>query len=242
MIGLVIAIPALLIIVLVVGAFGAKLWRDRQTLTQPLGSVVRLYGRFLILYLAAAAFAAHRGYLGGGVRGSVCVDTGDALQGGGALGPVVSARPGASLGPAGDVHACALHPSLGQWGLFLLTKLPGLVLWGCLLLLVWRLIRAAGRSGPFTRQAAAVMRQLGWVVLAGSMLCAALSHLGSDVLTTMLMTPASFGAGGIVHDVLVTGPIRALLPVPLLAGAALLAFARIIRLGAAMDDEIKATV
>ena len=36
--------------------------------------------------------------------------------------------------------------------------------------------------------------------------------------------------------------IRAVLPVPALAGAALLTFARIIRLGADMDDELRRTV
>jgi hypothetical protein len=41
---------------------------------------------------------------------------------------------------------------------------------------------------------------------------------------------------------LITAPFVALLPVPALAGAALLTFARIIRLGADMDDEIKGTV
>jgi hypothetical protein len=40
----------------------------------------------------------------------------------------------------------------------------------------------------------------------------------------------------------ITEPIHTLLPVPMLAGAALLTFARIIRLGADMDDEIKGTV
>ena len=39
-----------------------------------------------------------------------------------------------------------------------------------------------------------------------------------------------------------TEPVHALLPVPVLAGAALLTFARIIRVGADMDDELKATV
>ncbi len=39
-----------------------------------------------------------------------------------------------------------------------------------------------------------------------------------------------------------TQMIRALLPVPALAGSALLAFARIIKAGALMDDEIKATI
>jgi hypothetical protein len=41
---------------------------------------------------------------------------------------------------------------------------------------------------------------------------------------------------------LITLPFHALLPVAALTGAALLTFARIIRVGAAMDDEIKGTV
>ena len=56
-----------------------------------------------------------------------------------------------------------------------------------------------------------------------------------QLLNTMLTARDHFG------DV-VTEPFHALLPVPRLAGAALLTFARIIRLGADMDEEIKATV
>jgi hypothetical protein len=41
---------------------------------------------------------------------------------------------------------------------------------------------------------------------------------------------------------MIWAPIRGLFPVPALTGAALLTFARIIRLGATMDDEIKGTV
>jgi hypothetical protein len=55
------------------------------------------------------------------------------------------------------------------------------------------------------------------------------------LLNTMLVAQNYFG------DAL-AGPIHALLPVPVLAGAALLTFARIIRAGADMDDELKATV
>jgi ABC-type Fe3+-siderophore transport system permease subunit len=43
-------------------------------------------------------------------------------------------------------------------------------------------------------------------------------------------------------DVLIGTPLRALFPVAALGGAGLLSFARIIRLGAAMDEEIRATV
>jgi hypothetical protein len=240
---LVIFIPVLallvVLVVLVLGSFVRRLRRDRRP-TQPLASIAGLSGRYLILlYLVpAVAFLGHV-FSGGGLRGSACVDTGYPYAGA-ARG--FAARPGASLGVAGDVSACALHPSIGQWGLFLLTKLPGLALWGCLLLMIWRLIRAANSSGPFTPRAAAVMRQLGWVLIGGSFIAGALSHLGADLLTSRLMTPATFDARGIVTDVLLYGPLKALLPVPALAGAALLTFARITQAGAVMEDEIKATV
>ncbi len=80
------------------------------------------------------------------------------------------------------------------------------------------------------------MRRLGWLIIVGTAAATALQGFALDqLLTTMLTPPGSHG------DVLL-GPVRSLLPVPLLVGAALLTFARIIRLGADMDDEIKATV
>jgi hypothetical protein len=45
-----------------------------------------------------------------------------------------------------------------------------------------------------------------------------------------------------LYGLLLTLPFNPIVPVAALAGAALLTFARIIRLGAAMDDEIKGTV
>lgn len=234
--GIPILVLALLVVALVLGSFARRLLRDRR-LTQPLADIAGLYGRFLLLYLVLIVFLDHG--FAGGPRGSACVDTGHPYGG---PARAFAARPGASLSVAGDVRACAVHPSIGQWGMFLLTKLPSLAVWGCLLLLIWRLVREANSAGPFTPRAAAVMRQLGWVVIAGSAIAGALSHLGADLLTRMLMTPATFDAKGIAVDVLLAAPFKALLPVPALAGSALLTFARITKAGAAMDDEIKATI
>ena len=55
------------------------------------------------------------------------------------------------------------------------------------------------------------------------------------LLATMVKTAIPFPD-------LVYPAVRGLVPVPLLTGAALLTFARIIRAGAAMDEEIKGTV
>jgi hypothetical protein len=206
---------------------------------RPLRGVAGIYGTFLVLYLVAIAFQASYGLPPSrNSRLSVCVDTGYPYFGS-AHG--FAARAGASLSAGGDVTACALHPSLSQWVLYLLTKVPGLVLWACLLLLIWRLISEAARRGPFTPVTAAIVELLGWTVLGGCYIAGALEHLGADLMTRMLMTPATFSGGGIVAD-MVFAPLTALLPVPALAGAALLTFARITRAGVVLNDEVKATV
>jgi hypothetical protein len=153
-----------------------------------------------------------------------------------------AAQHGGTLRAGGDISACALHPGIGQWALYLLTRLPNIALWGVVLLLIWRLIREAGRSGPFTPRAASILRQLGWVVLAGSMAAGALSHLGADLLTRMLMFPATFDVPGTIGDVLFGAPLKGLFPVPALAGAALLTFGRMTQAAAVMDEELKGTV
>jgi hypothetical protein len=121
-------------------------------------------------------------------------------------------------------------------GLYTLTSAPGLLVWGCTLFLIWRVIRAGRRTGPFTVHVAVVMRRLGWVIILGSAAAALIQEFAlNQLLNTMLTQQSWFGD-------LVIASIKGLLPVPALAGAALLTLARIIRLGADMDDEIKGTV
>jgi hypothetical protein len=241
MIGQSIVVAILLIIILiVVRSWVRDLRRDRR-LTHPLGTIAGLYGTALVLYVAASAYWLSRGFvLGGGRRGSACVDT--AFSSGGGAGSGHTALAGASISATSNIQACALHPSLAQWALFLLTKMPDMVLWGWLLLLVWQLVSRASRGGPFTARTASTMHQLGWVVIGGSMTAGVLVALGADLLTRMLMTPATYSGAGVALDILIFAPLKALLPVPALAGAALLSFARIIRAGAVLDEEIKATV
>jgi hypothetical protein len=206
---------------------------------RPLRRIAGLYGRFMLLYVFGAVSYASRGFFpGSSPAGSICVDSGFPNDG---ATHAQTALPGAALRGSGDISACALHPSVGQSALYLLTELPKFAFWGVMLLLIWRLIAEAGRSGPFTARAAKVLRQLGWIVIVGSAVAGALSHLGADLLTRMLMTPATFDVTGTVADVLGSG-LRALFPVPVLAGAALLTFGRMTRAAAVMDEELKATV
>jgi len=149
----------------------------------------------------------------------------------------VHSRPGNSLQINGTLQACADHPSIGQHVLYGLSDLPATLLWvGVLLLLIWQLIAVARRDGPFTPKVAASMRRLGWFILVGAVVGALVHEFAVDeLLVSMARLPQPFTS-------MIFGPLRALVPVPALAGAALLTFARIIGLGAEMDEEIKGTV
>jgi Protein of unknown function (DUF2975) len=213
---------------------------ERQKATEPLGFVTALFGGLLLLSITAGLvlYVAGRGSIGGFGSVTVCVAQPNTSYSGDDwtrhLGIV--ARPGTTVSINGTLQACAAHPSIGQRVLDSLMTLPSALIWAAVLFLLWRLMRSARRTGPFTVRAAVAMRWLGWLIIVGSALAGAVQGFATDqLLNTMLVTPSNSG------DAL-NGLIHGLLPVPLLAGAALLTFARIVRLGAAMDDEIKATV
>jgi hypothetical protein len=213
---------------------------ERRKMTEPLESMTAVFGGLLLLAVAAGAVftLAGSGSLFGFGHATVCATQPNTGYGGSDwtshLG--VAARPGASISINGTLQACAAHPGVGQRILYTLMTLPGVLVWGCVLFLLWRVIRAAGQTGPFRVPVAVAMRRLGWLIIVGSVAAAALQGFALDqLLNTMLTEQDHYG------DV-ITEPFHALLPVPALAGAALLTFARIIRLGAQMDEEIKGTV
>jgi hypothetical protein len=177
------------------------------------------------------------GSIGGFGRGLVCVTQPDTGYGGdnwtAHLG--IATQPGASVGINGTLQACALHPSLSQRFLYSFTGWPSALVWAAVLFLLWRLVRTASLNGPFTVPVAAGMRRLGWLIILGSLAAASAQGAATDaLLNTLLRAQNDFGDA--------VPRFLSVLPVPLLAGAALLTFARIIRRGAAMDEEIRATV
>ena len=213
---------------------------ERRKLTEPLGSLTAIFGGLLLAFTVIAIVLAltGRGSLWGFGHELICA-TQPGTYGSGdwtAAQLGVTARPGASITVNGALQACANHPGIGQRALYTLMSLPGWLVWGCVLFLLWRVISAARRTGPFTPQAAVAMRRLGWLIIVGTAVAAVVQGFALDqLLNTMLAPRTSFYN-------LITVPFHALLPVSALAGAALLTFARIIRLGADMDDELKGTV
>jgi len=207
---------------------------------RPLGRVADVYVGYFVLAIVFLAWRLKDGNFGNGQHDQACVDTGISgeplkLQG-------WRARPGTSLGGAGDLQACVAHPTAGQWALYALTAVPGLLLWCGVLLMIVRLVRHAARRGPFTGQAAALMVRLGWLIIAGCVVVGILTGFGDSVLTNMVITPRPYDAGTVAGNALLEWPLRTLLPAPALAGAALLSFGRMTRAGAAMDEELRATV
>jgi hypothetical protein len=123
-----------------------------------------------------------------------------------------------------------------RWVLYYLMLLPSAVVWVGVIMLLWLMMRTARREGPFTARVATAMRRLGWFILGGSVTASVIHAVALGRLLVIMMNSPSPWVGPIWDAV------RGVAPIPLLAGAALLTLARVIRLGSAMDDEIKATV
>ncbi len=200
-------------------------------LTEPLESVTLLFGGVLLIgFLLGTAGKVT-------TAGQLCASIPhlDEPFTASAAGSGFTARGGASARIAGSVQGCAQHASPAERALAALATYPGLLMWGVLLLMIWRLLKTVRQAGPYTGRVAAATRQLGWFIIGASIAVAAIQGYAQDQLFNHLITP---GVG--VGDAFVS-PLLAL-PVPLLAGSALLTFARVIRRGVEMDAEIKATV
>ena len=210
---------------------------ERSGLTEPLESVTRFFGALMIIAaLVGVAFLVFgSGSTYGGLPGNVCVTQPGTTYGSGDWNnPFVTARPGHSASIIGSISVCADHASLGEQTLGVVAALPAVLFWGGLLFMLWRIMVTARRNGPFTRRVAVAVRRLGWFIIIGSTAAAVVHLIAVD---TLLMVMSNI-ANPFFNLILV--PLH--LPIPLLAGAALLTFGRIVTAGAAMDAEIQATI
>jgi hypothetical protein len=209
---------------------------ERANLTEPLESVTAFFGMLLLLLLLAGGGLAL--FQSGPLSSSLCVSPPSVSLSNSGWQPDSSftARPGAALMVDGQVQGCLNHPGIGQWVLYYLMLIPSAVVWVGVITLLWLMMRTARREGPFTPRVATAMRRLGWFILGGSVTASVIHAVALGRLLVIMMNSPSPWVGPIWDAV------RGVAPIPLLAGAALLTLARVIRLGSAMDDEIKATV
>lgn len=219
---------------------------EPRKVTQPLGSVAVIFSALLVAFLALLTVETVRG--SGAILGFghtfICVDApGTYSQSNWSASSFgFSALHGAYIQVNGTIQACtSFHPSTTQRVLYTLTSLPSWLMWGSVLFLLVRMIGVASREGPFTPRTAAIMRRLGWLIIAGTAIAVLIQAFAQhELLNTMLTQPGTFTT--FLYVAILTLPFNPMLLVAALAGAALLTFARITRLGAAMDDEIKGTV
>jgi Protein of unknown function (DUF2975) len=209
---------------------------ERRRLTEPLGSVTTFFGALMIIAaLAGVAFLVFGSGTYGGLPGDVCVTQPGTQYGNGEWNtPAVTARPGHSISIIGNLEVCADHATLGEQTLNIVVYLPAVLFWGGVLFLLWRMMVTARRNGPFTPRVAAALRRLGWFIIIGSTAAALVHLIAIDALLTIMTRITN------PFPNLILVPLH--LTIPVLAGAALLTFARIVKAGAAMDAEIQATI
>ena len=209
---------------------------ERRRLTEPLDSVTTFFGTLMIIAaLVGVAFLVFGSSTYGGLPGAVCVTQPGTQYGNGDWNTsAVIARPGHSISIIGSLQVCADHATLGEQALGVLAALPAVLFWGGLLFLLWRTMVTARREGPFTPRVAAAVRRLGWFIIIGSIAAAVVHLIAIDALLT-IMTKIDDNP----YPDLILVPLH--LPIPVLTGAALLTFARILKAGAAMDAELQGT-
>ena len=210
---------------------------ERRRLTEPLDSVTTFFGALMIIAaLVGVAFLVFGSGSFGGAPGTVCVTQPGTQYGDSDWNiPFATARPGHSISIIGSLQVCADHATLGEQALGVLAALPAVLFWGGLLFLLWRTMVTARRDGPFTPRVAAAVRRLGWFVIIGSTAAAVVHLIAIDALLT-IMTKIDDNP----YPDLILVPLH--LPIPVLTGAALLTFARILKAGAAMDAELQGTI
>jgi hypothetical protein len=150
--------------------------------------------------------------------------------------PVVPAIDGLARGVqamAGNVIFCANSPDVSLRLAGLLAAWPTALLWLVFLLRLHGLMRAASRPGGLYAPVTATrLRTLGWTMTAGAIAVAVLQSAANKIIAGRLV-PGS-GYGWFDH---VTLPYAAFF-----VGLALLTIARVMRLGAAMREELDVTV
>jgi hypothetical protein len=137
---------------------------------------------------------------------------------------------------ADSLELCAAHPNFRQRVMVTLTEAPAYGLYLAVLVLLWLLVLAVRRHGPFARRVSGRLRALGWLILAGT-----LATVGGQAAAR-----AEFAATVINHSVpvatfVINGVLTSLIPLMLIV-CGLFTLARIVRLGGQLHDDLSGTV
>jgi Protein of unknown function (DUF2975) len=203
-----------------------------EPLSTTTGVLLGLLCAGLVLAVGATIFASGS-VLGWGRSASVCVTTNgqDSGSGSGWLGYIH--LPSSVSAMTNGFRLCTDHPSTAQRLWFTLQELPTTVLLVGAVLLTYLFVRSARRSGVYTPTAARRLRVLGWFLIVGPVAQTLISHFASSRLAKGMIVGSAGPLGSVPYSVQWA---------VLLAGTAVLSFARILRLGSGMREELDGLV
>jgi hypothetical protein len=122
------------------------------------------------------------------------------------------------------------YPSPWQFTLWVLLRLPSLLVYLTFFVLLHRLVRRARGEGPFTTAVAGRLRLLGGVLLVAAPAAAALEGVAKALLAATVTTRHEFTPGWDFPGYAVIG------------GAGLIAVAEIVRRGVLLREDVEATI
>ncbi|MGW1553140.1 DUF2975 domain-containing protein [Streptomyces sp. NPDC002346] len=198
-------------------------------------AVLMLVAMLMGVGLIAVLFADNTSVLGIGQK-YICV-TDTAARIGVDEQPIPNFRPapGATFNVNAHPEYCTEAPSPVQGLLNSATQMVPFIFVVGTLLLALRLIRGAAGGGLYTTQTAERLRWLGWWLLAGSVLTAIGTSMAEKALIASLSLDSDISA--------VTGLLSWDVPfMAILTGLGVLSFARIMRVGITMREDLDGTV
>ncbi|MFF0142094.1 DUF2975 domain-containing protein [Streptomyces sp. NPDC005227] len=207
---------------------------------EPISSAIKVVVTVIAALLVAGVLGAmtldgvHLRVLGVGDKNFCATDTSTTVGGGEVPDPEFKPAPGATVEMDAHPSYCTEDPTATQSLLNIAKQIPSSVFTvGALLLVLW-LIRGAEGDGLFTARTAHRLRTLGWWLLAGGVLSAVATSVAEQALVGSLSRSGDASA--------LTGLLSWDMPyMALLTGLGVLSFARVMRIGITMREELDGT-
>lgn len=196
---------------------------------EPIATVVRfllmLYGVYLIVGVVLT-ITGHTNFAGWRLSPS-CIGVVDPPV------PISGSvlKPGVTGGVTA-INVCTFRPSGGQQVLDALSTAPNYCFFLGVLILIWRLLREAEKHGLYSERMAGQLRGLGWFLLAGGLLVMVVQGEATSHLAATMVNSSTTG----------TLDYWQLPWATVLIALGVLSFARIMRIGSTMREDLDGTV
>ncbi|MGW3665008.1 DUF2975 domain-containing protein [Streptomyces sp. NPDC005141] len=208
-----------------------------EPLSSAVKGVVTLVAALVIAGMLSALFVdgAHVRVLGIGDNSFCVMDTSTTMGGGEVPPSELKPAPGATVNLDAHPDYCTDDPTTAQSLLNTANQVPPFVFSVGALLLVLLLIRGAEGDGLYTARTAGRLRRLGWWLVAGSVLAAIAESTTEQSLVHSLSRNSDTNT--------VTGLLTWHMPfMAVLTGLGVLSFARVMRIGINMREDLDGTV